>query len=102
MTAAPRKGRKVSFAADAAAPQADPWSQISTLRFMIHPLYGGELLVEGVDHRQIMVDEVIEERVGEPDGSLLEELRRAFELRLARLDAARAVLVGHDPGLAED
>lgn len=46
MTAAPRKGRKVSFAADAAAPQADPWSQISTLRFMIHPLYGGELLVD--------------------------------------------------------
>src|SRR3546814_2830100 len=25
---------------------ADPWSQISTLRFMIHPLYGGELLVD--------------------------------------------------------
>src|SRR3546814_2741739 len=46
MTAAPRKGRKVSFAADTAAPQADPWSQISTLRFMIHPLYGGELLVD--------------------------------------------------------
>ena len=46
MTAAPRKGRKVSFAADTAAPQADPWSQISTLRFMIHPLSGGELLVD--------------------------------------------------------
>src|SRR3546814_18380876 len=46
MTAAPRKGRKVSFAADTAAPQADPWSQISTLRFMIHRLYGGELLVD--------------------------------------------------------
>ena len=46
MTAAPRKGRKVSFEKEAAAPQADPWSQISTLRFMIHPLYGGELLVD--------------------------------------------------------
>jgi hypothetical protein len=43
MTAAPRKGRKVSFEAAATAPEADPWSQISTLRFMIDPPYGGEL-----------------------------------------------------------
>ena len=46
MTAAPRKGRKVSFEASATAPEADPWSQISTLRFMIDPPYGGELLVD--------------------------------------------------------
>ncbi|PZR49430.1 MAG: hypothetical protein DI537_58450 [Stutzerimonas stutzeri] len=61
MTAAPRKGRKVSFEAAATAPEADPWSQISTLRFMIDPPYGGELLVgfslhfglEGIDFRQV-------------------------------------------------
>ena len=46
MTAAPRKGRKVSFEASATAPEADPWSQISRLRFMIDPPYGGELLVD--------------------------------------------------------
>ena len=46
MTAAPRKGRKVSFEAAATAPEADPWSQISTLRFVIDPPYGGELLVD--------------------------------------------------------
>jgi hypothetical protein len=46
MTAAPRKGRKVSFEAAATAPEADPWSRISTLRFVIDPPYGGELLVD--------------------------------------------------------
>lgn len=51
MTAAPRKGRKVSFEASATAPEADPWSQISTLRFMIDPPYGGELLVDFTSFR---------------------------------------------------
>ena len=51
MTAAPRKGRKVSFEASATAPEAEPWSQISTLRFMIDPPYGGELLVDFTSFR---------------------------------------------------
>ena len=46
MTAAPRKGRRVSFAAQAASLEVDPWSQVSTLRFTIDPPHGGEVLVD--------------------------------------------------------
>lgn len=46
MTGSPRKGRKVSFEQNAAAPGADPWAQVSALRFTIDPPYGGEVLVD--------------------------------------------------------
>lgn len=42
----PRKGRRVSFAAQAASLEVDPWSRVSTLRFTIDPPHGGEVLVD--------------------------------------------------------
>ena len=46
MTAAPRKGCKVSFEREASTSEADPWSQVSTLRFTIDPPNGGAVLVD--------------------------------------------------------
>ena len=46
MTGSPRKGRKVSFEQDGATQGADPWDQVSALRFTIDPPYGGGVLVD--------------------------------------------------------